>query len=208
LKCRASASIIRASASFSVWPVAWTFQATATATHSPSSLRCTSTSNCIPSPRLVALGKGGMAGSLVGDRVVVVGGHGAAHAYGADDAAVLDERHGAPAEDELIVAERGDVVGEELALGEPLFQIERGRVKRGGGVGLRARDLGRHPERAVHAIAAAQVPGVVDDGDRHLEAERLRLGKAALDALARPGPRQRHRHGTSIQTSPPSIVTG
>src|SRR5262252_1257009 len=71
LKCRASASIIRASASFSVWPVACTFQATATATHSPSSFRWTSTSNCmpatlpqkeeLPSPCLVALGQGGVA---------------------------------------------------------------------------------------------------------------------------------------------------
>src|SRR5262245_25298224 len=74
LKCRASASIIRASASFSVWPVACTFQATATATHSPSSFRWTSTSNCISGPRLVALGKGGVSGGFVGDRVVVVGG--------------------------------------------------------------------------------------------------------------------------------------
>src|SRR5499433_3645768 len=124
LKCRASASIIRARASFSVWPVAWTFQATATATHSPSSLRCTSTSNCIADPRLVALGKSGMAGGFVGDRMIVVGGHGAAHAHGADDAAVLDEGHRTPAEDELIVTQRRDVIGEELALGEPLFEIE------------------------------------------------------------------------------------
>jgi hypothetical protein len=47
LKWRASASIILASASFSVCPVAWTFQATATATHSPISFLCTSTSNCM-----------------------------------------------------------------------------------------------------------------------------------------------------------------
>src|SRR4029453_1839233 len=47
LKCCASASIMRARASLSVRPVVSTPQATATATHSPSSFRWTSTSNCM-----------------------------------------------------------------------------------------------------------------------------------------------------------------
>src|SRR5262249_37519710 len=167
-----SASIIRASASFSVWPVACTFQATATATHSPSSFRWISTSNCmpatlpqteeLPSPCLVALGQGGAARSLVGGCVVGVRGDGAAHAHGADDPTVLDEGHGAPAEDELVIAQGGDVVGEELPLGEALLEIERGGVKGRGGVGLGAGDLGRDPERPVHAVADDQVPRAVD----------------------------------------------
>src|SRR5262249_57256877 len=128
-----------ACAAFAVWPVACTFQATAAAPHSPSSFRWTSTSNCmpatlpqkreLPSPCLVALGQGGVARGLVGDRVVVVRRDGAAHAHGADDPTVLDERHGAPAEDELVIAQGRDVVGEELPLGEALLEIERGGVK-------------------------------------------------------------------------------
>ena len=136
-----------------------------------------------------------MARRLIRDRMIVVRGDGAAHADGADDPAVFDERDGAPAEDELIVAQGCDVVGEELTLRESLFEIERRGVKGGGGVGLGAGDLGRHPERAVHAVAHDEVARVVHDGDRDLEPERLRLGEAALDALARPRPRERHVRG-------------
>src|SRR5262249_37793051 len=146
LKCRASASIMRASASFSVCPVAWTFQATATATHSPSSFRCTSTSNCMPAtlPQkrvlrtarvglrqrgLVGLGRRRVSGAGFDDRVIAARRAGGADPVGADDTAVLHERHGALGEDEAIVAERRDVVGEELALAEALLEIERGGVE-------------------------------------------------------------------------------
>src|SRR2546422_4912757 len=96
-----------------------------------------------------------------------------------------DERHTALAEDELVLAERGDVVGEEHPLGEALLEIERGGAEPGGGVGLGARDLRRHPERAVHPLADDEVPGLVHHRDRHLEAERVRLLEPALDARAR-----------------------
>ena len=64
-----------------------------------------------------------MACGRVGDRVVVVGRDGAAHAHRADDPPVLHQRDRASAEDESIVAERRNVVGEELALAEPLFEV-------------------------------------------------------------------------------------
>src|SRR5439155_5227722 len=135
---------------------------------------------------------GRVPGGGIGDRVIVVGGNRAAHPDGADDPLADDQRYRALAEDEPVVAERGDVVGGELALAEPLFEIERRRAERRRRVGLRAGDLGRHPERAVHPIAGDQMPGVVDDGDRHLEAERLRPSDAALDALTSLSQAERH----------------
>jgi len=55
--------------------------------------------------------------------VLVVGRDGAAHAHRADDPPVLHQRDRASAEDESIVAERRNVVGAELALAEPLFEV-------------------------------------------------------------------------------------
>src|SRR5207245_9780785 len=75
----------------------------------------------------------------------------------------------------------------------------------GGGGGLRPGDLGGGPERAVHALARDEVTRVVHDGDADLEAEGLRLGNAALDALVGSLQRERHRQGTCTQTVPPSI---
>src|SRR5256886_16053265 len=101
-----------------------------------------------------------------------------------DDLPAVDERPGAAAKDELVVAERGDVRRKELApLVEPLLELERRRPEGGGGVGLRPGDLGGGPERAVHALARDEVTRVVHDGDGDLEAEGLCLGDAALDAL-------------------------
>src|SRR3989442_11827975 len=89
----------------------------------------------------VAFRKCRVAGRCVGDRVVVLGGDGPADADGADDVAVLDDRHATLAEDEAIVAERGHVVGEEHALAEALLEVERGGLKASRGVGLGPRDL-------------------------------------------------------------------
>src|SRR5258708_19722434 len=147
-----------------------------------------------------------MAGGGVGDRVVVVGRDCAADADSADDVARVDERHAALAEDELVLAQRRDVVREEHALGEALLEIERGRAKAGGGIGLGARDLRGHPERAVHALADDQMPGLVHHRDRHLEAELLRAFDAALDARARLIARDA-AHDTSTRTSPFSTPT-
>src|SRR2546425_5805297 len=108
----------RASASFSVRPVALTRYSMAVASHWPVSSWETSTSNFMLVS--VALRKCRVAGRCVGDRVVVLGGGGAAGADGADDVAVLPDRHAAPAEDQAIVAQRGHVVGEEHALSEAL----------------------------------------------------------------------------------------
>src|SRR2546423_4151260 len=201
----------RASASFSVRPVTVTPYATAVATHSRASFWWTSTSTFtrrkLTAERdrggsLVAPGQDGVARGLVGDRVAGLGGHGAGHAHGAHDRTLLDERDRAATEHEPIVAERRHVVGEELAsLAEALLEVLRRGAERRRGVGLRARDLGRHPERAVHAGAGDEVPRLVHHGDRDLEAERLGLGEAALDA--RPGPRQRERHGRLLRGLPP-----
>src|SRR5882762_1117298 len=148
-----------------------------------------------------------MAGGGVGDRVVVVGRDRAADADGADHVARVDERHPALAEDELVLAQRRDVVGEEHAFGEALLEIERGGAKAGGGIGLGARDLRGHPERPVHALADDQMPGLVHHRDRHLEAELLRALDAALDAGARLIARDA-AHDTSTRTSSSSTRTG
>src|SRR5438445_10990294 len=103
----------RASASFSVRPVALTWYSMAVASHWPVSSWATSTSNFMLVS--VALRKCRVAGRCVGDRVVVLGGGGAADTDGADDVAVLHDRHAALAEAEAIVAERGPGVGEEDA---------------------------------------------------------------------------------------------
>src|SRR5437773_2407573 len=119
------------------------------------------------------------------------------------------ERNGAAAGYELISAERGDVRREQLApLGEAFLGLERRRAEGGGGGGLRPRDLGRDPEGAVHALAGDEVTGVVHDGDGDPEAEGLRLGESALDALVGLLLRERHPQGTSTQPSPASIRTG
>src|SRR2546426_3790911 len=104
----------RASASFSVRPVALTWYSMAVASHWPVSSWATSTSNFMLVS--VALRKCRVAGRCVGDRVVVLGGGGAADTDGADDPALLHERHAAPAEDEAIIAQRGHVVGAEQAV--------------------------------------------------------------------------------------------
>src|SRR5258708_7931668 len=115
LRCWPRASMTRASASFSVRPVAVTPYATAVATHSRASFWWTSTSNFTgrkltperapgESSRarreLVAPGKDRVARGLVGDRVVVLGGHRAAHADGAHDLTAIDQRYRAAAEHE------------------------------------------------------------------------------------------------------------
>src|SRR2546428_882684 len=130
----------RASASFSVRPVALTWYSMAVASHWPVSSWATSTSNFMLVS--VALRKCRVAGRCVGDRVVVLGGDGAADTDGADDVAVLHDRHAALAEDEAIVAERGHVVGEEHALAEALLEVERGGLKASRGVGHHARPRG------------------------------------------------------------------
>src|SRR5688572_18708885 len=146
-------------------------------------------------------------GRGIGDRVVVVGRHGAADADGTDDVSAVDDRHAAASEHEPIVAEGGDVVGEQHALGETLLQVERRGLECGGRVRLRACDLRRHPERAVHALARDQMPGVVDDRDGDEKAELLRLLDPALDTDARllegDG-----THASVTNTSSPSMRTG
>ena len=146
-----------------------------------------------------------MSGALAGLRVVdcsrlIAGGVLATilAGHGADDTPVHHQRHRAPAEDELVVAEGRDVVGEELALAESLLEVEGGRVEGRRGVGLRAGDLGCYPERPVHPVTDDQVPGVVDDRDGDLEAERLRLGDTALDTGAGAIAGERH-----LRRSPP-----
>src|SRR2546422_10883200 len=95
----------------------------------------------------MTLGKLGVSRGFVGDRVVVIGGDRTAHADGADDLPILDDGHGAAAEDERVVAEHGDVRREELAtLAEALLELERRRAEGGGGVCLRP---GRSEERRV-----------------------------------------------------------
>src|SRR5262249_44078790 len=70
-----------------------------------------------------------------------------------------------------------------------------------------ARDLRRDPERAVHALAHDQVPGLVHDGDRDLEAELLGALHATFDAGA--GQIAGHAaHETSTHTSSFSTRTG
>src|SRR2546426_11138124 len=125
----------RASASFSVRPVALTWYSMAVASHWPVSSWATSTSNFMLVS--VALRKCRVAGRCVGDRVVVLGGGGAADTDGAGDVAGLPDRHAAPAADETIVAARGHAVGEEHALAEAAPQGERGGLKtnRRGGPG-------------------------------------------------------------------------
>ena len=140
--------------------------------------------------------------------MVVVGRDGAAHAHRADDPPVLHQRDRASAEDESIVAERRNVVGEELALAEPLFEVARRCLEGRRRIGLRASDLGRHPEGAVHTVADDQATGVIDDRDGDVESKRPRLDKTPFDALAGPVPCERHSQGTSTQISPPSTVTG
>ena len=95
------------------------------------------------------------------------------------------------------------------ARGEALLEVERARAEAGGGVGLGAGDLGRHPERAVHPVAGDQVAGLVDDGDRDLEAQlagalampRAMQARACVE-------RERRVTARSTQTSPPSMRTG
>jgi hypothetical protein len=107
----------------------------------------------------------------------------------------------APAEDEPIVAERGDVVGEDLAsLVEPLLEVERRRAEGRRRVGLRPGDLGRHPERAVHAVAGDEVARVVHDGDGDLEVLLSDDGvEEAVGSLAR---------GNRVDTSVLPMKTG
>src|SRR2546426_9507431 len=114
----------RASASFSVRPVALTWYSMAVASHWPVSSWATSTSNFMLVS--VALRKCRVAGRCVGDRVVVLGGGGAAGTHGAGGGAVAHDRHAPPAEDEAIVAQRGHVVGAEHALAAGVPQRERG----------------------------------------------------------------------------------
>src|SRR2546425_12454883 len=123
----------RASASFSVRPVALTWYSMAVASHWPVSSWATSTSNFMLVS--VALRKCRVAGRCVGDRVVVLGGGGAADTDGADDGGVLHDRHAAPAQDEAIVARRGHVVGEKPAPAEALLEGERGGLKARPGAG-------------------------------------------------------------------------
>src|SRR5207237_10273959 len=149
----------------------------------------------------------GMAGGGVRDVVIVVGRNRAAHAHGADDATIVDEGHATLAEDEFVLAQRGDVVGEEHALGEALLEIAGGRAKAGGRVGFGPGDLRRDPEGAVHALAHDQVPRLIDDGDGDLEAELLCTLEAALDAGAGEIARDR-AHDTSTQISSFSRRTG
>src|SRR2546430_15999231 len=104
----------RASASFSVRPVALTWYSMAVASHWPVSSWATSTSNFMLVS--VALRKCRVAGRCVGDRVVVLGGGGAADTHGADDVGVVPDRHAAPAGDGAIVAPRGPGVGGRHAL--------------------------------------------------------------------------------------------
>src|SRR3989442_8080037 len=103
----------RASASFSVRPVALTWYSMAVASHWPVSSWATSTSNFMLVS--VALRKCRVAGRCVGDRVVVLGGGGAADTDGADDVAGLPDPHPPPAEDEAVVARRGPRVCGEHA---------------------------------------------------------------------------------------------
>src|SRR5262249_55473036 len=141
---------------------------------------------------LVTLRDRGMAGRGVRDRVVVVGRHRAADPDRADDAPVLDDRHGALAEVELVAAEREHALGEERAPREALLEIAADGLERRAGVGFGAGDLWRHPERAVHPVARDQVTGFVDDGDRDRESELGRLLRPALDALSRSRQREWH----------------
>src|SRR3989442_15047050 len=84
----------RASASFSVRPVALTWYSMAVASHWPVSSWATSTSNFMLVS--VALRKCRVAGRCVGDRVVVLGGGGAPDAGGARRGGVLPPRPAAP----------------------------------------------------------------------------------------------------------------
>src|SRR5437879_12776004 len=99
----------RASASFSVRPVALTWYSMAVASHWPVSSWATSTSNFMLVS--VALRKCRVAGRCVGDRVVVLGGDGAADTDGADGVAVLHDRPAPPAADQARAAGRGHVGG-------------------------------------------------------------------------------------------------
>src|SRR2546428_8781346 len=114
----------RASASFSVRPVALTWYSMAVASHWPVSSWATSTSNFMLVS--VALRKCRVAGRCVGDRVVVLGGGGAADTHGARDVGGLHQPPAAPARDRAIVAERGHACREEPAPAEALPQVEPG----------------------------------------------------------------------------------
>src|SRR5919108_4374854 len=115
-------------------------------------------------------------------------------------------------EGEVVVAERGDVAGEEGTPGrEAPFQVLGRRLEGGRRVRLGAGDLRRDPQRAVHAIARDEVAGGVDDGDRDLEVQLLRLRDAALDG--RTGLLQAEHDappstGMSTHTSPASTRAG
>src|SRR2546422_8790754 len=95
----------RASASFSVRPVALTWYSMAVASHWPVSSWATSTSNFMLVS--VALRKCRVAGRCVGDRVVVLGGGGAADTRRAGGGGGPPDRDAALAVKERIGAERG-----------------------------------------------------------------------------------------------------
>src|SRR5207245_9053159 len=97
----------RASASFSVRPVALTWYSMAVASHWPASSWETSTSNFMLVS--VALRKCRVAGRCVGDRVVVLGGGGPADAARGADRAVLDARHATLAQHQANRPGRGHV---------------------------------------------------------------------------------------------------
>ena len=139
--------------------------------------------------------------------VVVLGGHGARDADRADDPAVLRQWDGASSEHELVVGEPCYVAGEKVAAAaEARLEISRGRSERRCGVGLGPRDLGCHPERAIHAMARHQMSGLVHHGEGHPKAEVTGLGDAAVDA--EDGLIQCERHGISTHTWPASTLTG
>src|SRR2546428_4712562 len=99
----------RASASFSVRPVALTWYSMAVASHWPVSSWATSTSNFMLVS--VALRKCRVAGRCVGDRVVVLGGDRAADTHRADDRGRPHHPHAPPAADGAEVAQPGHPVG-------------------------------------------------------------------------------------------------
>src|SRR2546428_11767893 len=110
----------RASASFSVRPVALTWYSMAVASHWPVSSWATSTSNFMLVS--VALRKCRVAGRCVGDRVVVLGGDGAAHTHRPGGLAGVHHPASAPPPNETETSPGGHAVRGEPApaLGAPL----------------------------------------------------------------------------------------